>query len=152
MRFPVQFSRQKGAASLDPLLGSDAIPDGTTSTQGKPSTGICMSHREQRLAEPMKRIAVAFWYTGAGDVSSLTLPVEIWVADEESARWYKASLSTLANGVMTYLRCPVLSFPPQVQANLGNPGHSVDVMIIVKDNTAPTGVYKFIAGPDLVEF
>lgn len=142
MQFPVYFKRRVGAGN-DPVLGSDSAPIVTTP---KKSGDNVMSHK---LSRPMKRIAVGYWTDAAAPV---TLPVSIWVWDAASEKWYRADAGTLTNGQVTYLKCPSLCDPPQTQANLKNPQHGVDVLIIVSDNTATTGTYHFVAGPDAADF
>lgn len=144
MRFPVYFKRRVGAGT-DPVLGTDATPVvSTPPMQGKDNI---LSHRLQR---PLKRIAIGYWYEGVG--VAVTLPVAIWTLDENSGKWFKAAAGTLTNGEMTYLRNPSLADPPQVQANLAVPGHGATVMIVIADNTGPTGTYHFVVGPDSSEF
>jgi hypothetical protein len=147
MRFPVYFKRIKGAGTL-PLLGSDTKPtvaskklDYTPPT--KPGDNI-LSHKLQR---PMNRVAIGWWYEGGG-AAPASLPVTIYVWDETSEKWYTASTGTLTNGVITYLKCVSLADPPQIAANLGQPQHGVDVLVIVEDNAGADGTYHFVVGPD----
>lgn len=149
MRFPVYFKRIKGAGTL-PLLGSDTKPTVSTpktayyaSMPGKTGDNI-LSHKLQR---PMNRVAVGWWYEGGG-AAPATLPVTIYVYDENSEKWYEAATSTLVNGKITYLKCTALADPPQTAANMGTPQHGVDVLIVVEDNSGADGTYHFVAGPD----
>lgn len=147
MRFPVYFKRRKGSGS-DPLLGSDTKPTVAskkldyTSPAG-PGDNI-LSHKLQR---PMNRVAVGWWYEGGG-AAPANLPVTIYVWDETSEKWYEAATGTLEDGTITYLKCVALADPPQTTANLGQPQHGVDVLIVVEDNTGADGTYHFVAGPD----
>jgi hypothetical protein len=147
MRFPLYFKRGKGAAdeALYGALGGDTTP--TVSTKQIAGKTNCLSHR---IVKPIHRIAVAHWYEGAGAI--VTLPVVLWVYDMASEKWFQASSGTLTNGQITYLKCPVLDVPSQVQANMGTPAQSIDAMIVVADNTAGDGVYHFVAGPDQAQF
>lgn len=149
MRFPVYFKRRKGAGTL-PLLGSDSKPTVASKKldyypPAKPSSDNILSHKLQR---PMNRVAVGWWYEGGG-AAPASLPVTIYVYDEASEKWYQASTGTLTNGIVTYLKCVALCDPPQVQANLGQPQHGVDVLVIVEDNTGADGTYHFVVGPDM---
>ncbi len=145
MRFPVYFKRRIGGSGSIPTVGSDTAP--TFATTALKNLDNILSHRLQR---PMKRVSIGYWYEGVGSI--VTLPVSIYLFDESSAKWYLASTGTLTNGQMTYLRCASLADPPQVQANLGQPGHGIDVMIVVSNNSGGDGTYHFIAGPDTSEF
>lgn len=144
MRFQTYFKRQKGSASSDPLLGSDAAPIVSDPKRAPVTNGF--EHR----AIDCERIAVGYWYEGGG--GAVTLPVTLWVFDEESGKYYQASTGTLTNGQITYLRCPILAPPPQTQANLTKPNQGVSILIQIADNTGPTGIYHFGAGPDLAMF
>lgn len=147
MRFPVYFKRRKGAGT-DPLLGSDTKPT-VTSTRlayAAPNTSDnVLSHKLQR---PMNRVVIGWWYEGGG-AAPANLPVTIYVWDDTSSKWYQAATGTVTNGVLTYLKCAALCDPPQTAANLGQPQHGVDVLVIVEDNTGADGTYHFVVGPDM---
>lgn len=149
MRFPVYFKRRKGAGAL-PLLGSDPTPTFASSPPrtAAPEDGNLLSHKLQR---PLKRVAVGYWYEGAGAIS--TLPVALWAFDTASERWYKADSGTLANGEISYFTVPALLDPPTTTANLGTPQNGVDVLIVVGDNAlAGDGTFHFVAGPDAANY
>lgn len=147
MRFPVYFKRIKGAGTL-PLLGSDTKPT-VTSTKADyyPPTKLGDNILSHKLQRPMNRVAVGWWYEGMGTAPA-SLPVTIYVWDETSEKWYEAATGTLEDGVITYLKCVSLADPPQIAANLGQPQHGVDVLVIVEDNTGDDGTYHFVVGPD----
>ncbi|MCW5832342.1 MAG: hypothetical protein KIS78_07890 [Labilithrix sp.] len=142
MRFPVMFVRRKGGSGSTPLLGVDAKPIASTPKGTGPGDNV-LSHK---LARPMNRVAVGYRYEGAG--SAVALPVSIWCWDDASEKWFEADAGTLQDGALTYLKCPALADPPPTSANLGQPQHGVDVLVIVEDDGAPDGTYRFVAGPD----
>lgn len=146
MRFPVYFKRRKGATPADlAVIGSDTAPDITIgSLKNKDNV---LSHKQPH---PVHRIAVGYWYEGAGSI--VTLPVELWVFDETSGKWYQASTGTLTNGKLTYLRLSVLANPPQTSANMDTPSNGFDAMLIVSDNASGDGTLHFVAGPDTAQF
>lgn len=147
MRFPVHFQRRKGAGT-PPLLGSDTKPTVASTkfdyTNAPAPNDNILSHKLQR---PMNRVAIGWWYEGGGSAPA-SLPVTIYVYDDTSGKWYEASTGTLADGKITYLKCVALADPPQIAANLGQPQHGVDVLVIVEDNTGADGTYHFVVGPD----
>jgi hypothetical protein len=153
MRFPVIFTRGKGAGAPTPTLGSG---DTTPTVSSKyidyvdPSSGKGDNVLHHKLQRPMNRVAVGYWYTGVGTAADL--PVTIWVWDAASEHWYEAASGTLKNGQLTYLKCASLCDPPQVQANLGQPQHGVDVLVIISDNSSGDGTYTFVVGPDSAFF
>lgn len=142
MRFPVYFKRRKGGSGSVPLLGSDTKP--TVASKKSSYTDNILSHKLQR---PMNRVAIGWWYEGGGTAPA-SLPVTIYVYDETSEKWYQAASGTLADGMISYLKCVSLADPPQIAANLGQPQHGVDVLIVVEDNSGADGTYHFVAGPD----
>lgn len=148
MRFPVYFKRQKGAGP-NPAIGSDAVPVVTTE-HGNTSKDNVLQLRISGLAVAVARIAVGFWYEGAG--AAAVLPVTVWVWDSNSSKWYKASSGSLTNGEITYLKLPVLADPPQTSANMGNPNAGgVEAMIVIADNAIGDGVLHVVAGPDTAQ-
>ena len=157
MRFPLYFQRRKGGSGNVPVLGTaDTKPTFTSSkldyTKGGTSPSApgdnILAHKLQR---PMERVAIGWWYEGVG-AAPASLPVTIYAWDDTSGHWYEAATGTLANGKLTYLRCVSLADPPQVQANLGQPQHGVEVLVIVEDNAGADGTYHFVAGPDSAFF
>lgn len=145
MRFPTYFKRQIGAASSDPLLGSDAKP--TVATRSLKNLTNEVSHK---LSRPTQRIAIGYWYEGGG--AGADLPVTVHVYDEKSERWYQTGSGTLKSGEITYVKMSVLDDPPQTATNILQPQHGFDALIVVADNTGATGVYHFVAGPDAAQF
>ncbi len=146
MRFPVYFKRRKGATPADlAAIGSDTAP--TVSTGSMKNLDNILSHK---LSHPVHRVAVGYWYEGVGAI--VTLPVELWVFDETSGKWYQASTGTLTNGKVTYLRMAALATPPQTSANISMPAHGFDAMLIVSDNSSGDGTLHFVAGPDAAQF
>lgn len=152
MRFPVYFKRRKGGSGPVPLLGSDTKPTVASTkldyTSGSAPKDNVLSHK---LARPMNRVAIGWWYEGGGSAPT-NLPVTIYVYDETSEKWYAAAEGTLEDGAISYLRCVSLADPPQVQANLGQPQHGVDVLVVVEDNSGADGTYHFVVGPDTAFF
>ncbi len=145
MRFPVYFKRRKGAAPADlAAIGSDSAP--TFATPVRKNADNILSHK---LSRPVNRIALGYWYDPAnGTDTPVVLPVTIYVGDENSDKWYEAATGSLTSGKLTYLKVAALADPPQVQANMGQPSHGFDVMIVVADNSSSDGTHHFVAGPD----
>lgn len=145
MRFPVYFKRQKGAGA-NPAIGTDTAPT-VTDGHGSSSKDNVLAARVSGREISIARLAVGFWYEGAG--AATVLPVTVWVWDTNSEKWYKASSGSLTNGEITYLKLPVLADPPQTSANMGTPNAGgFEAMIVVADNAIGDGVLHFVAGPD----
>lgn len=148
MRFPVYFKRSVTLTN-NPVLGTGTDPVPTIATASEKNKDNILSHR---LNKPIQRVAVGYWFEPSAAGSPVTLPVEIWVFDETSGFWFKASSGTLTSGALTFLRIPSLADPPQTAANLSQPGHGFDAMIVVADNSGAAGTYHFVAGPDTAQF
>lgn len=149
MQFATYFNRQKGAASTDPLLGSDATITVTSpkeSGNGTHSPGCVVEFKR----DGVNRLAVGYWYEGSGSVPSI--PVTIWVWDELSQKYWQCDSGSLASGQITYFRIPQVAIPPQTSATLGQPSQGFHVLVIAADNAGPTGIYHFVAGADLARF
>jgi hypothetical protein len=144
MRFPVYFKRRLGAGTLA-LLGSDTKP--TFATPPKKAGDNVLSHKLQR---PMRRVAIGYWYEGAGVVPNL--PVSIWAWDDTSEKFYQADSGILTNGEITYLTCLSLADPPTTTVNLDFPQHGIDLLIVVENAGGGDGTYHFVAGPDTANY
>lgn len=157
MRFPVYFKRDAGGASNgNPVLGSDTAPtfasDKDNSSAGNPFKKDTILAHKLQFDRPTNRIAIGYWFDSAMPV---TLPCDVWVWDSKSEKWFKAGSGTLTSGQLTYVRIPYLADPPQTQAlnpNLETPNQGLLAMLVVSDNTSPSGIVHIAAGPDSAFF
>jgi hypothetical protein len=154
MRFPVYFKRDAGGASNgNPTLGDDDAPTFSStrdeSTPGDPFLTDCMLAHKLQFDRPTNRIAVGYWFDG---MSPVTLPCDLWVWDSKSEKWYKAASGTLTSGALTYIRIPYLADSPATQSNFDVPNQSLLVMLVVSDNSEPSGTVHIVAGPDSAIF
>lgn len=153
MRFPCYFRRSKGAGPY-PALGSDTKP--TAATPARRQVGAEINILSHKLVRPVKRIAVGYWYEGAGP--AVTLPCTVYVFDDSSQKWYQTDTGTLTSGVVSYFKCAVLQNPPLTfgggAPNSPVPDMGMDVMIVVEDNVSPSpdGLITVVAGPDMADW
>ena len=152
MRFPASFKRQKGSASTDPAIGSDATP--TTVAPAASNDNVLTAKLRDINGWPVQRIAVG-WTTTAASPVALNGALYLW--EETSGHWYliQSGVSLPPNQLVFFDVCTI-SEPTPVDRNLyksssaSNSAGAIEVMLIVTDpGTAVNGVYVFVMGPDL---
>lgn len=154
MRFPTLFRRQKGSASSDPALG-DSEPTISTGAPASNADNVLVA-KVGSIGNPSHRIAIGFRFdpNGGGGTTG-TLTAKVWAYDSNSEKWYLCGSATLTDGQLSFVRVPYIADPPQTSGNLGKPtSGGATYLITVADPGAGsgTGIYTFVAGPDLAIF
>ena len=152
MRFPTVFKREKGAASSDPALGSDAAPT-TTPAKANADNVVFCALRDLN-GWPCQRIAFC-WTTTASTPTAMNFDAYFW--EDATAHWYKindTAISAKVNQLYFFDTVTILE-QRATNAMLSNPGSPAQaggmaVMLVMTDPGAQvTGVFTVAAGPDL---
>lgn len=149
MRFLQTFRRQKGAASTDPLLGSDAVP--TTKAPVQNTDNLLTAKFRDINGWPVQRIGVC-WTTQAANPVALNGDMYFW--EEALQHWIKindTALSMKPNQIF-FFDIMTVSDPTPTTSTLGviASAGSIEVFLVVSDpGTAVNGVYTFALAPDL---
>lgn len=152
MRFPVLFKREKGSASTDPALGSDAVPTNAEPTMKNDNVVFCRVRDTNGW--PCHRIAFA-WHTTGSTPVALNFDAYLW--EDASNRWFKindAAVSAKPDQLYFFDTATILEQPVS-SAGLGSPtspatSGGMEVMLVATDpGAAVDGVYTIVAGPDM---
>ena len=148
MKFPVKFSRWKGAgqpASVPILLGADAVP----STQSDASKDCVLMHRTANAnGWPAQRIAIV--YSPPSGTTDLT--ASLYAYETNTGKWYRVGPAgfTLSPGKITYVDSLGIIEPPATGVNMNEPtSGGVQMFLCVSDNGAPNGEHVFAMGADI---
>jgi hypothetical protein len=152
MRFPTVFKRQKGSASTDPALGSDAAP--TTTPPSQNNTNVVFCRQRDVNGWPAQRIAFC-WNTSASSPTAMNVSAYFW--EDATQHWYLINATPLsaAAGQLYFFDCVTILEAPPLSASLSNPATPAQaggmaIAIVVSDpGSQVTGVFQFAAGPDM---
>lgn len=141
MRFPVLFTRRKGAGE-GAALGSDAAPTGHPKARAMPDNVASLQHFA--TAHPAKSIAIAY-RPPSGNVA---LPCTAYVYDETSGAWFAVGSANLAANAITTIEIPTLVERAPLPHELGGPPahHHVVALVVTDPGTAPDGVHTLAVG------
>ena len=152
MRFPIMFSRWKGAgqpASVPILLGGDAVPAPPAETPG--ALDNVLNHRFSNVnGWPCHRIAVV--YDGSKVVAPVSLSATMVLYDRSTRRWYRVGPANvvLNEGVITFFDTLGLIEQVATSGGISEASGSESAMLIVSDpGAAPDGEHVFAMGADL---
>jgi hypothetical protein len=153
MRFPKFFTRQKGGASTDPALGSDAAPTNIPPSEAASSNLLTCKIRDIN-GWPVQRIAVC-WTSTAGALVALNGDLYFW--EDSLQYWFKVNdvALSLKPNQLFFFDTVTIGEPTPTTKSLTSPGSpaqagSMEVMLVVTDpGAAVNGVYQVAFGPDL---
>jgi len=154
MKFPFEFKRQKGAASTDPLLGSD----GSGGPPAVPAAGqsaalqdnCCYAKRGDVNGFPVQRICVTYHTTA---LTPVNLNARMYMFLDNTQTWYQvgAQQALVPDVVAFFDVISVMDMPSgNRDLNASNPG-APRMQLVVDDPGAGAnnGVYTFCMAPDM---
>lgn len=155
MRFPFKFTRQVGAASLDPALGSDVNPTtlaaGSVAKAYLTNSNVYSSRLQNTSGYPVQRIAVGY----GTDAVGLAQTIKLYMWEDMTERWYEVPhTGTTANKTIAFFDIAALVDVANVkqtgaqQGQLTSPGSMEVAIVVTPPGGDPAGVYTFIVGSD----
>lgn len=146
MRFPVHFTRFKGAAGT--ALGSDTLPSGRALVK---ADNLLASTKVSINGWPISRLVFAAKYTGGG--AAAKLPVSMFVFEDELNMWLPlpGSDTGITPGT-TAAPLPPIFFDVMALNDLpitGGESGSCSFLAVVSDNASGNGQYDFAMATEL---
>ena len=147
MKFPVKFSRFKGAAPAGSIaLGSDAAP--TTQLPAATMDNLLSCRFNNINGWPIHRVAVVY----RPPSGALALTAQMWFWESNIGRWFAVGdAKALAANAVTFFDVIGLGDMPatDTSGNTNTMGSIAQVLVVTDPGAAPDGEHIIALAPDL---